>query len=455
MGLENVIAIPAGQNTVQVSGLGLASVPSAPSLTLLAPANPPDLIFAFLRGTTTTDGFTIGLSAPPSVNGYSVEWRLNVPGVPGPGSGPQAFRFRSCTFQSVLFGVARMLGLDTTRDLTAMRAGMLCEYINNRVKEAWEYDWWPEFTVREQRAYRQTWNAITLWQPGQHVLFHTPTYPMYFQALQAAVNQPPTDAQGNVNYAYWALAANGWSADPWAPNTQYALGQQILNPFDGFYYQCINPHVSTATINLAYFGRLVPFNRYIGYTQNFPAITGPTYSNGGATPLGRVKNLSVNDPFLATRNPGYIPFKKSDWGVQVNINAPAIIWVQFALREPVYTTTVWGSATPYTGSGELVYLPTTGNCYLSIAPGTNQNPALQPTFWQVVPFPLVLSNFVKRAALADALRDLKQNDRAALEENRAYEELSNAVDREIQSQSGSESAAVETYGRGRENQFTY
>jgi len=74
--LQGNIAVPQGVLTVTVTGLGLAVAPPAPVLTLLAPANPPDAIFAFLIGPTTTDGFTIGVNAPPSSGGYSVKWEI-------------------------------------------------------------------------------------------------------------------------------------------------------------------------------------------------------------------------------------------------------------------------------------------------------------------------------------------------------------------------------------------
>lgn len=74
-----IMAIPVGQTTVQITGLGLPNAPYVPELTVLAPSNAPDFIFAFLIGTTTTDGFTVGFSAPPSVNGYAVKWKCGIP----------------------------------------------------------------------------------------------------------------------------------------------------------------------------------------------------------------------------------------------------------------------------------------------------------------------------------------------------------------------------------------
>lgn len=356
-----------------------------------------------------------------------------------------------------------MLGLDCARDLSPARAASLCEYINNRVKEGWDFDWFPEWTVRERRSFRPVWSATANYTAGKQVLFYAPNYPVYVQALQASLNQPPTDAAGNLNLAYWALLANDYTGPAWQPNTQYALGQQALDSTSGKYYQCFAPHVSGAGMDYTKFGLLKPFDKFVGYNQTWPASVGELTALGLPTPLGRVKTLSVRDPFIATRNPGYIPFRMSQLGVQVNMEAPPLVWVQFALAAPVFTTQPWNAGTNYTGQLETVYVGAastaapTGNCYQSIAPGAGLNPAVSPASWQIVNFPAALSNFVKRAALCDALRDLKQTDRAQIEENRAYEELSNAVDREIQSQGGSERAAVETYGSGGpgEGAFSY
>ena len=66
---------------------------------------------------------------------------------------------RTETFQSVLNGVAAKLGMDPLRDLNAARAASLTEYINIRVKEAWKFEFWPEWTPVEQRYYRDVFSA--------------------------------------------------------------------------------------------------------------------------------------------------------------------------------------------------------------------------------------------------------------------------------------------------------
>jgi hypothetical protein len=59
---------------------------------------------------------------------------------------------RRVSFQSVLHGAARLAGLDPTRDLREPATSLFCEHINQRVAEAWRWDFWPEWTLTEERT---------------------------------------------------------------------------------------------------------------------------------------------------------------------------------------------------------------------------------------------------------------------------------------------------------------
>lgn len=60
---------------------------------------------------------------------------------------------RTVTFKSVLHNVARMAGLDpNSGDLTNELAQQITSYINERLREAWEWTWWPELMLVESRA---------------------------------------------------------------------------------------------------------------------------------------------------------------------------------------------------------------------------------------------------------------------------------------------------------------
>lgn len=361
---------------------------------------------------------------------------------------------RRVPFQSVLIGTAKMLGLVAERDLTPARAASLTEYINNRVKEGWEFDFWPEWTRREERQYRPPWdgNAVYDTTAGRPVEVNYAAVGglQYVQALQpsggALGPQVPFDGNGNINAPYWALSAGDYTAQPYQPGRTYfgggwgEPGDQVWDPSSLKFLQCYVTHIAGPSIDYTKFAVLTPFDRYVGFHQP------------GQTPLGRVRAVYLRDPMVATRNPGQIPFKLSGRGVQVNFRAPASVWVEFADREPQFTSCFWSGTVSYLGQGELVYFPPClggdGNCYRSKLASLGDQPAPDSQFWELQAFPLVLSNFVKRAALADALRDLKQTDRASFEEQRAYDELASAQEREIQAQGGSETVQALTYGGG-------
>lgn len=59
---------------------------------------------------------------------------------------------RTVTFQSVLHGAARMLGMDPARDLTFPQAATLTEYIQTRFDEAVGFEFWPELMATEERT---------------------------------------------------------------------------------------------------------------------------------------------------------------------------------------------------------------------------------------------------------------------------------------------------------------
>ncbi len=351
---------------------------------------------------------------------------------------------RATTFQNVLYGTARVLGLDPYRDLNPARAGTLTEYINNRLSEGWCYDYWPEWTKAEKRTYRDVYNAsANLMATDER--FHIASN-LYYQALQAQTpaTQAPATFNGTAwveNSAFWALSASSYTANDWAAGTAYAIGNQVRNPDDGEFYQCFSAHTSGATFDATKFGLLTPFNRYIAYEQT------------GQTKIGAVKRLARKNPTIFAITPGEIGFFPSTDGLQVDSTAPNQVWVEFRLRPPVFDATLWSVSATY-ALGDLRYVPATGDCYIALAPNTALPPQNNPNAWQPVKFPLILASFVKRAAASDAITDQKQTDRATAllrgtpgtDDRGAYGELEDAHDREFAGQGQYSRAEVQTYG---------
>jgi len=118
------IQIPQGRQSVQVTGLGLAMAPCIPELTVILPIGGTDFIFAYLIGSTTTDGFTIGLSAAPSASGCSVKWKCGIPQIsPSPQNSNRRYGIvsvpqgqQSVTVTGLGLGAAPLLQEASARD---------------------------------------------------------------------------------------------------------------------------------------------------------------------------------------------------------------------------------------------------------------------------------------------------------------------------------------------------
>jgi hypothetical protein len=344
---------------------------------------------------------------------------------------------RTVTFKSVLHGAAQMVGMDPTRgDFNNAVAAAMTEYVNNRIRQGWEQEVWPEWTLIEQRSFRASYASGTAYAAP------TASVPVevffiaaqkYYQALRATTgNAPATLVAGEYveNSAYWAECASSYSANDWTTGMVFAVGDQARNPDDNRFYQCHTAHTAGAGFDATKFGILTPFDRYVDYDQS------------GLTPIGQVLGARGRDPRVYSNSYQPVRFALSERGVQFAESAPVQVWLKFRKRPPVFTSSAWVSTTAYVAD-DLVYYATTGECYKALQASTGQLPT-NTTYWERVKFPALLSNFVKRSVMADRLRDLKQTDRAAIEEDRAFAELANAADREVQGQN--ERIEVMTYG---------
>jgi hypothetical protein len=355
---------------------------------------------------------------------------------------------RTVTFQSVLNGAARLLGLDPVRDLNLQRAGTLAEYITTRCAEGWKFDFWPEWTVSERRAYRDNYSSVEnitatmeRWYVGAG---------NYYQALRdqsPAAQAPATFTSGAwvENSAYWAECRRSYTADvTWQAGLAFTLGQKTQNPDDGEVYQCHTAHTAGASFDLTKFGKLTPFQKYVAYEQT------------AKTAMDEVKGIYRKDPRVIVGSAGSVGYFPTDLGIAISeATPPNLVWVEFRLRPPVFTATPYKVATTY-AIGEAVYYAATGECYVSRKDANqNHSPAeVNSSWWSKQNLPLILAPFVKLAAAADGMMDQKQNDRAAQmlngvpgsEDRGAYGKLQDAHDQAFAGQRQFDRAEVQTYG---------
>lgn len=193
--------------------------------------------------------------------------------------------YRSVTFKSVVDGVFALAGV--TRTTAADPAALLAqvvEFVNTRIREGVEYDFWPELCPVEERTYRDAWDAAATYAADAEVWF---------------ANDDP-DLQG-----YYA--ANG------APDTPTAGQSPETHP--------------------AKWTRLVAFARYIALEQT------------GKTKIGEALTLHRQDP---RRNPcaPRLPFTLSADGIVPPPGAPDIVYLRFRIRPPAYSTDDYADDTP-------------------------------------------------------------------------------------------------------------
>ena len=97
---------------------------------------------------------------------------------------------RTVTFQSVLYGVATRLGLEPANNLQTNQAAALTEYIGDRLERAWELEKWPEWTLAEERQYREDYDAGTAYVVGDEVYYETEN--AYYRATAPGTGNLPT-----------------------------------------------------------------------------------------------------------------------------------------------------------------------------------------------------------------------------------------------------------------------
>lgn len=102
---------------------------------------------------------------------------------------------RTVTLKSVIDGVAQLMGIPPAT-LPDEDRGMFCEFITQRVDTAWKYDWFPEWLLTEQRAYRDDWSASLTYAANAEVYF--PTDGKYYAANSAPNNPVAGDSPASA-----------------------------------------------------------------------------------------------------------------------------------------------------------------------------------------------------------------------------------------------------------------
>lgn len=122
------------------------------------------------------------------------------------------------------------------------------------------------------------------------------------------------------------------------------------------------------------------------------------------------------------RNHGRLSFLLSSRGLELTSIAGTTVWVEHRPRAPRFTRVGYAGVSTY-GVDDVVYDATTGECYRSVQAANTGNAVTDTDWWTLQEIPAFMTEFIKRGAFADLLRNDGRGDRADVEEARSRQEL--------------------------------
>lgn len=207
----------------------------------------------------------------------------------------------------------------------------------------------------------------------------------------------------------------------WSPITAYVIGDEVYSSADAAYYRCLigNTGQFPGTEGTIYWEATTALDRYIARDQPWQAST-----------IGEVWGVFIDDPMTHVR-PRKIGYWESPNGIQITgdvvVGDPTQVYVEFSLPPNHFCADEWDSGLNYL-TGDCVYYPDTGECYEALADTLNVLPT-ETASWRKQDFPFVLAKYSRMKAVAEALREDENHNKAILMDQKADKELMDALDR--------------------------
>ena len=299
------------------------------------------------------------------------------------------------------------LYLGSRNEVGVEHAPALQTHLNTAAGQLWEQFFWPEWTLSEQRHFRQSWSAATTYGAPTATSaverYHVRSG-KYFQSLRAAnTGNAPMDDEGVENSEWWAESQSNYSGDDYDAG-DFAVGDKVRNPDDNRFYQCHTAHTGTATFDSTKFGILTAFKRSIDYAQSWETNA-----------IGAARRIYDKDPEVYFGAAQRIHF---NLGSSIFVAGDqAVVWVQFRRRAPQWTGELYSATTTYALAAQAQDNAETGDqdFYKSLAAGNLGNALTDATKWERIDFPWVLRDAAARAAYSEALRGDGQTEKALIE----------------------------------------
>jgi hypothetical protein len=260
--------------------------------------------------------------------------------------------------QTILYDVARLIGLDPATNLSPDAAVEILGFMDNRLREGWELYDFLETTEIEERAFRPDYNPALCYEQGDWVW--DPCSRKYYQAVNTGVGGPLS-----------------------------------------------NPKLWTQASSVA--------PAYIQWFQD------------GRSPIGSAFKAYTLNPYEDV-NAVQVPFVISRRGLEFVPAGQSTVWLFFRLPYPGLGIFEWDPTVTYFQGDPVLF---NGDTYHSQIDGNiAQSPDTSDT-WTIFRVPYVLSRFTYKAAYSDTLIVNGQNEKAPIEEGKAYTLLSQEFDKQM------------------------
>lgn len=219
--------------------------------------------------------------------------------------------------------------------------------------------------------------------------------------------------------------------DDWDPLLCYQAGDYVWDPVTRMYYQAVTTGVGGPLANSkiwAQYPKIAP--DYIEWRQT------------GKTPIGACFKAYTANPFEDS-NANEVPYVLSRRGLEFDPSrTPATVWINFRLPYPGLGMFDWLATQTYNQGDPTLF---GGDTYHSLLDANLGNsPDLSPQMWRLFRIPYILAKFTYQAAYSDTLIVNGQNEKAPIEENKAYARLNSEFDKQTIQQNQQQRFSVYT-----------
>jgi len=307
---------------------------------------------------------------------------------------------------------------------------LLMVYIDQRLKQIWEYYDWPDIKRIEKRYFRPLYAAATNYTTAGTEVYY-PSEKKYYQSLKTTQGNAPTST------AHWAESKQSYSADSWVTGTSYVVGDTVLYGVDGLYYTAHTAHTASATLTPDAtggndkWGVLTELDKYVAWEQSGENNIGDVLEVWDYNP--RTNNKAAPQSFYQSEN-----------GIQV-LNGPNIVYVEYRQQLPSLFYTTWVEGTSYSVD-HVIRFPVSGasfNLFKATSThtagglGSSTYPLTSGAPWLLVQIPRDFSTYLSHGAASSMLQTDEKEQLALAQEQyseRALMELLDRIERQEQQQ---------------------